>query len=182
MKRNAVVMVFLAGFLALPVVARAQASAAAPAQAPSVADAVRQMYNTVKNNLLKAADKMPDDGYAYQPTPEERSFGAWVAHVADAQTAGCSRALGTPKTPSAGSKSTKADLVAALKDSFETCDAAYATLTDVNGNDMVQGFRGPTTRIASLAGNAGHDNECYGAMSVYLRLKGIVPPSSEPRK
>lgn len=186
MKSNAVIMVGLAGFLALPLVARAQApapAAASPsAQAPSVADAVRQMYNTVKNNLLKAADKMPDDGYAYKPTPEERSFGGWVAHVADAQTAGCSRALGTPKTPSAGSKTTKADLVAALKDSFDTCDAAYAALTDANASDSIQSFRGPTPRLASLAGNVAHDNECYGSMAVYLRLKGIVPPSSEPRR
>jgi len=97
-------------------------------------------------------------------------------------TAGCSRVLGTPKAPSAGSKTTKADLVAALKDSFDTCDAAYAALTDANANESVQSFRGPMTRLASLAGNVAHDNECYGAMAVYLRLKGIVPPSSEPRR
>jgi hypothetical protein len=101
--------------------------------------------------------------------------------VADAQTAGCSRVLGTPKTPGAASKTTKSDLVAALKDSFDTCDAAYASLSDANANDTVQSFRGPTTRLAALAGNMAHDNECYGSMAVYLRLKGIVPPSSEPR-
>jgi uncharacterized damage-inducible protein DinB len=185
MKRSAAIMIVgLAGFLALPLAALAQAPApaAAPAAAPSTADAIRAYYNGVKNNLLKAADKMPDDGYAYQPTPAERTFGGWIAHVADAQTAGCSRALGTPKTPSAGSKTTKADLVAALKDSFDTCDAAYAALTDANGNDTVQSFRGPMTRLAALAGNVVHDNECYGSIAVYLRLKGIVPPSSEPRR
>ncbi len=177
MKRYAVIMVGLAGLLASPLVARAQA----PAATPSVADAIRQSYNVVKSNLLKAADKMPDDGYDFKPTPEERSFGGWVAHVADAQTAGCSRALGTPKTPSAASKTTKADLVAALKDSFDTCDAAYAALTDANASEPIQSYRGPTPRLAALAGNVAHDNECYGSMAVYLRLKGIVPPSSEPR-
>jgi hypothetical protein len=182
MKCYAVIIVGLVGLLASPLVACAQAPAQAPAAAPSIADAIRQSYNVVKNNLLKAADKMPDDGYAYQPTPEERTFGAWIAHVADAQTGGCSRALGTPKTPSAGSKTTKTDLVAALKDSFDTCDAAYAALSDANGNDPVQSFRGATPRLASLAGNVAHDNECYGAIAVYLRLKGIVPPSSEPRR
>ena len=180
MKPYTVVLAALIGFLASPLSAQAPA-APASSTAPSIADAIRQQYNTVKNNLLKAADKMPDDGYAFQPTPAERNFGGWIAHVADAQTAGCSRALGTPKTPSAGSKTAKADLVAALKDSFDTCDAAYAALTDANANDTVQSFRGSTTRLASLAGNAGHDNECYGAMAVYMRLKGIVPPSSEPR-
>jgi DinB superfamily len=182
MNRHAMIMLSFVGMLAWPLLASAQAPAQAPAAAPSIADAIRQSYNVVKNNLLKAADKMPDDGYAYQPTPEERTFGAWIAHVADAQTGGCSRALGTPKTPSAGSKTTKTDLVAALKDSFDTCDAAYAALTDANANDPVQSFRGATPRLASLAGNVAHDNECYGAIAVYLRLKGIVPPSSEPRR
>ena len=152
------------------------------AQAPSIADAIRQSYNSVKNNLLKAADKMPDDGYAFQPTPQERTFGGWVAHIADAQTGGCSRILGAPKTPSAGSKTAKADLVAALKDSFDTCDAAYAALTEANANDTVPSFRGPAPRLAVLAFNVAHDNEGYGSMAVYLRLKGLVPPSSEPRK
>jgi hypothetical protein len=178
MKRYSVIIAALVAFFAAPLLAQA------PASAPSTADAIRQTYNIVKNNLLKAADKMPDDGYAFKPTPDQRTFGGWIAHVADAQTAGCSRVLGTPKTPGAASKTTKADLVAALKDSFDTCDAAYADLTDANSGDTVQSFRGPTTRLASLAGNAAHDNECYGAIAVYLRLKGIVPPSSEnmPRR
>jgi len=176
MRRYSVFFTVLVGFFAAPLLAQA------PTPAPSTADAIRAFYNGVKNNLLKAADKMPDDGYGFQPTPAQRTFGGWIAHVADAQTAGCSRVLGAPKTSSAGSKTTKADLVAALKDSFDTCDAAYAGLTDANANDTVQSFRGPMTRLASLAGNVAHDNECYGSIAVYLRLKGIVPPSSEPRR
>jgi uncharacterized damage-inducible protein DinB len=175
MKRYAVIMVGLAGLLASPSIVRAQAPT------PSVPDAIRQSYNAVKNNLLKAADKMPEDGYDFKPTPQERTFGGWVAHVADAQTAGCSRALGNATGSGAASKTSKADLVAALKDSFQVCDAAYAALTDANASEPVQSFRGPTPRLAALAGNVAHDNECYGAMAVYLRLKGIVPPSSEPR-
>ncbi len=101
MKRYAAIVVVLAGFLISPLFTQGQAPAPAPAAvtaqstaAPSTADAIRAYYNGVKNNLLKAADKMPDDGYAFKPTPEERSFGGWIAHVADAQTAGCSRILG----------------------------------------------------------------------------------------
>jgi len=182
MKRYAAVTLALVALFVSALLMHAQAPSQSQAQAPSTAEAIRQLYTGVKNNILKAADKMPDDGYSFKPTPDQRSFAGWVAHVADAQTAGCSRALGTPKAPSAGSKTTKADLVALLKDSFDTCDAAYAALSDSNANETVQSFRGPTTRLASLAGNAAHDNECYGAMAVYLRLKGIVPPSSEPRR
>jgi uncharacterized damage-inducible protein DinB len=183
MKRCAVIMVGLVGFLASPVFAQAPtpAPARASSPAPSIADAIRQSYNSVKNNLLRAADKMPDDGYAFQPTPAVRTFGAWVAHIADVQTGICSRVQGPPKTPSAASKTTKADLVAALKDSFDTCDAAYAALNETNANDTVPSFRGPAPRLAVLAFNVAHDNEGYGSMAVYLRLKNIVPPSSEPR-
>ncbi|HXO87852.1 MAG TPA: DinB family protein [Candidatus Acidoferrales bacterium] len=185
MKRQALVLMGTFALASASLLAQAPAGAGTPAQssaaAPSTADAIRQSYNVVKNNLLKAADKMPDDAYDFKPTPEQRSFGGWVAHVADAQTAGCSRVTGNPTGGGAASKTSKADLVAALKDSFQICDAAYAGLTDSNSGDVVQSFRGATTRLASLAGNAGHDNECYGAMAVYMRLKGIVPPSSEPR-
>lgn len=184
MKSYAVLTTAFVALFASPLFTRAQASNQSQGQAPSTVDAIRQNYNAVKNNLLKAADKMPEDGYSFKPTPEERSFGGWIAHVADAQTAGCSRATGSPKAPSAGSKTAKADLVSALKDSFETCDAAYLALTDSNANDTVQSYRGPTTRLAALVGNVIHDNECYGSMAVYLRLKGVVPPSSEnmPRR
>jgi len=145
---------------------------------PSSADAIRQAYNQIKNNITKAADKMPEENYGFKPVPEEMSFGGWLMHVAGAQTAICSRAAGTPQTPG-GAKTSKADIQAALKASFDICDAVYAGLTDANSNDSVASFRGNTTRLASLAGNVTHDNECYGSMAVYMRLKGIVPPSTE---
>jgi len=148
---------------------------------PTMSAGIKAGYNQVKMNLLKAADAMPEDGYSFTPTPAERNFGGWVAHVADAQTATCSRVSGTPKTINAGTKTSKADLVAALKDSFDTCDAVYNALTDANAGDLITGGRGPGVRLTLLAGNTAHDNECYGSMAVYLRLKGIVPPSSEGR-
>jgi uncharacterized damage-inducible protein DinB len=168
---------------AAPLLAQAPPAAPAAGPAPSTAAAVQQNYNIVKNNVLKAADKMPDDAYDFKPTPDVRAFGGWVAHLADAQSNGCPRILGQqpaarPATPPAG----KAAIVAYIKQSFDACDPAYAALTDANANDTVQTYRGPSTRLAALVGNVIHDTEGYGAMAVYLRLKGIVPPSSEPRK
>lgn len=179
MKRQAIVMVGTIALFAAPLFAQAPAGAAAP----STAEAIRQTYSNLKNNILKAADKMPDDAYDFKPTPEERSFGGWIGHVVEAQNNGCARVQGLPPADlKMGPGTTKAALVASLKSSFDLCDAAYAALTDSNSNDTVQGFRGPATRLASLAGNVTHDSECYGAMAVYMRLKGIVPPSSEPRR
>jgi DinB superfamily len=163
----------LASLTASPLYAQQGASGT-----PSTADAIRQAYNNIKNNLTKTADKMSEADYDFKPTPAQTSFGGWVAHVAGAQTAICSRINGAAQAPGPA-KTSKADLQAALADSFKTCDAAYAALTDANANDSVQSFRGNTTRLAALAGNTAHDNECYGSMAVYLRLKGIVPPSTE---
>lgn len=147
----------------------------------TLASDVKQSYNQIKNNITKAADEMPETGYSFQPSPEERNFGGWVAHVADAQANSCGAITGMPKRLGAASKTSKADLVAALKESFEMCDAAYDSITDANMNDPIQSFRGPTPRLAALYGNVAHDNECYGSMAVYLRLQKLVPPSSQGR-
>ncbi len=147
--------------------------------APSQAAALKQAYNGIKNNITQAAEKMGDADYSFQPTAPERNFGGWVAHVADAQINTCSRLSGSPQRLNAASKTAKADLVAVLKQSFDACDAVYEGTTDANANDPVQSFGGTTTRLAALWGNIAHDQECYGTMAVYLRLKGIVPPSTE---
>jgi hypothetical protein len=125
---------------------------------------------------------MSDDGYAFQPTAPERNFGGWVAHVADSEARICSTIAGAPKTVDAGKKTTKADLTAALKAAFDMCDAVYDANTDANLNDGVSmGRGGPRTRAALLVADIAHNNECYGTMAVYLRLKELVPPSSQGR-
>jgi DinB superfamily len=153
-----------------------------PAQTPaSSAAEVKQAYNGVKNNILRAADKVSEADYNFKATPDVRTWGQLVGHVADAQMRGCSTVNGAPKAASAGDKTAKADLVAALKESFAECDKAFDALTDANANESVAAGRGQRTRLGALYGQVVHDNEMYGYMSVYMRLKGVVPPSSEPR-
>lgn len=152
------------------------------AQAPlSSAAEVKQAYNNVKNNILRAADKVSESDYGFKANPDVRTYGQLVGHVADAQMRGCSGINGAQKQASAGDKTAKADLVAALKDSFTECDKAFDALTDANANEGVAAGRGQRTRLGALYGQVVHDNEMYGYMSVYMRLKGVVPPSSEPR-
>jgi uncharacterized damage-inducible protein DinB len=184
MKRNLSRMNLLAGALSvLPFLVLAFLVLPMHAQQTSVSmsAAAKQQYNGLKRNILAAAEKMPEDAYAFQPTKEERSFGAWVAHVADAQIGTCSGIAGTPKSIDAASKTSKADLEAALKQSFEVCDAVYDGLTDANAADPVNFRRSQQPRVIALFSNIAHDQECYGSMAVYMRLKGVVPPSSEPK-
>jgi uncharacterized damage-inducible protein DinB len=138
----------------------------------------------VKNNLVKAAEKMPEENYAFKPAPEVRSFGQIVGHVADAQYLFCSAALGE-KNPAPGiekSKTTKADLVQALNEAFAYCDKAYNGMTDAHAAEMVKFFGRDQAKLTVLAFNNAHNDEHYGNIVTYMRMKGLVPPSSESRR
>jgi len=141
----------------------------------------KQLYTGIKNNLAAMADKMPDEDYGFKPTPDIRTFGQLVAHVADVQAAACSVASGTQKRVGAASKTTKADLVAALKASFDICDAAWEGLTPEAAGESVSFGPIKGSKLAVLEFNTTHSDEEYGYMSVYLRLKNVVPPSSAGR-
>jgi hypothetical protein len=159
----------------------ASAFAQGMALPPGIAAETKQVYNAVKTNLLAAANAMPEANYSFAPVPEEMTFGAWVAHVADAQTGICSTLNGQTKRGDAASKTSKADLVAALQASFDECDKAYNALTDANATELVAYGRGQNSRAGRLGYNSAHDQECYGSMAVYMRIKGIVPPSTAAR-
>jgi hypothetical protein len=148
---------------------------------PGIAAETKGVYNSVKTNLLAAAEAMPESNYGFSPVPEEMTFGKWVAHVADSQLGICSTLNGPTKHGDAASKTTKAELVAALKASFDECDAVYTVLTDANATELLTYGRGQNSRAGRLAYNNAHDQECYGSMAVYMRIKGIVPPSTAAR-
>jgi uncharacterized damage-inducible protein DinB len=142
----------------------------------------KQAYTNIKNNLTRAAEKMPDDAYEFKASPDIRTFGALIGHIAQSQMGTCSAVNGAMKKSDAGSKTSKADLVAALKDSFAECDKAFDSLTDANATDMIKGPRGERSKLGMLNGIIVHDNEEYGYLAVYMRLKSVVPPSSDRKK
>jgi DinB superfamily len=141
----------------------------------------KNFYNVIKGFMTSMANNMPEENYSFKPTPDIRTFAQMVAHVADTQAGACSTAAGSPKRIGAASKTTKADLVAALKQSFDMCDAAWDGLTEATAAEPASfgPFKG--TKLFVLEFNTSHSYEEYGYMSIYLRLKGIVPPSSEGR-
>jgi len=142
---------------------------------------LKQNYDQRKNALLAEADRMSDADYAFKATPEVGTFGSRVAHVADAQTMICSAVKGETKKADTAGKTSKADLVSALKASFDYCDGVYDTMTDATATQEVKIFGRPQAKLSALWGNVAHDSEMYGYMAVYLRLKGLVPPTSERR-
>lgn len=141
----------------------------------------KQAYGAIKTNMIKMAEKMPEELYSYQPVPEIRTFGQLIAHVADSQLRNCTTVNGEAKTGAAAKKTAKADLVAALKEGAAACDAAFDALTDASATAMVPFRNGQRSKLGVLNANTIHLNEEYGYMAVYLRLKSVVPPSSEGR-
>ena len=155
----------------------------AAAQNP-ISDTVRDNWNGVKRNIKESAEQMPDEHYAFKPTPDVRSFGAILAHVAGASYVLCASAK-NEKSPFAEeafekTATTKAAIVKVTAEAIAYCDGAFAALTDANAGGMVAAAfgAGQTTRLNSLLGQIGHDNEHYGNLITYFRLKGMVPPSS----
>src|ERR1700726_2095112 len=139
-------------------------------------------YARMKTILVSSAEKMPEENYSFKPTDAVRSYGQIVGHVADAQYNFCSLALGenNPGLKIEQTKTTKADLVAALKDAVAYCDKAYDGMTDATGAQMVKLFGMDMPKFGVLNINNAHDMEHYGNLVTYMRLKNIVPPTSEP--
>ena len=157
-------------------------AAVAQSQGNPFSDFNKRAYGRLKDILLRSADKMPEENYNFKPTDAVRSWGQIIGHVADAQYLFCSIALGekNPEPKIEQSKSSKADLIAALKDGFAYCDKAYDGMTDASGAQMVSLFGRDTPKLDVLVVNNMHNMEHYGNLVTYMRLKNIVPPSSEP--
>jgi uncharacterized damage-inducible protein DinB len=165
------------------------------AQAPQtpanpLATALKNLYMGVRNNIVRSADKMPEEFYGLRPgqQTEVRTFGQQVGHVARYNFLWCSQAKGekNPNTVDLEKLTTKAEFVKAVNDAFAYCDVVYNSLTDASLMEMVDITQENGRQMRNLRGfllmlNYGHNNEIYGNIVTSLRMKNIVPPASEPR-
>lgn len=138
----------------------------------------------VSGNIVKAAEKMPEEDYSFRPATTVRSYGQLIGHVIDAHYMFCGPLSAESKAPPDAEKklTSKADLVKSLKESVGYCNAAIERLTDAQAAEPVKFFGRDQARLSILSMNIAHDNEHYGNIVTYLRIKGLVPPSSEPRR
>jgi len=176
--------VVFAVLMAFPIALLGQEKPQAPPATPPtnpITASEKGFYSFVSNAVVGAAEKMPEENYSFKPTPEVRSFGQLVGHVADASYMFCSQAMGeaNPAKDIEKTKTTKAALVAALKDGVAYCNKAFEGMTDAKGSQMVKLFNFDLAKLTLFSINSAHTDEHYGNMVTYLRLKGIVPPTSE---
>jgi hypothetical protein len=158
---------FILALAAAPVALHSQAPPAASSN--PIAASEKGFYTMVSGEVVAAAEKMPEQNYSFKPTPEVRSFGSTAAGEPE------------PMKDIEKTKTSKADLLIALKDAVAYCNKVYAGMTDAQGSQMVKVMNYDLARLTVLSVNTAHTDEHYGNMVTYLRLKGIVPPSSEKR-
>ena len=187
MKRVFIVM--LLG-IALVIPAAAQTGQQTSPKDP-MATWLHNAFNTNRKNIEKSAEKVSEDLYGLRPGPQEevRTFGQILGHLANFNYLWCSQAKGE-KNPGQGSDfeklASKAALLRALSDAFTYCDTAYAALTDPSGLEVItvtqeSGRKAQVPRMSLLVLNYGHNNDHYGNLVTYMRIRSIVPASSEPR-
>ena len=141
-------------------------------------------YSRVKDILLRSAEKMPEGNYSFKPVDTVRNYGQILGHVADAQYLFCSIALGekNPGPDIEHTKTSKADLIAALNAAFAYCNRAYDGMTDATAAQTIKLFGNDAPRLSALTVNNMHDLEHYGNLVTYMRIKNIIPPSSEQQQ
>jgi uncharacterized damage-inducible protein DinB len=163
----------------------AAASAAAQGQQDPLTAALKRQFDGVSRNVKEAAEKMPEDKFAFQATKDVRTFGGFVGHVANAQYAQCARAKGeaNPNKDDFEKVTGKSALVKAITSANEYCAGVFTGASDKWMLETVSVGQGANAsqvpRAAILAGNTSHSNEHYGNLVTYMRLNGLVPPSTE---
>jgi uncharacterized damage-inducible protein DinB len=185
--RKIIVSVLFGCLLIIPAAAQ---TGQKDSSADPLSSSLRNLYKGTRNDIARAAEKMPEQFYGLRPGPqmEVRTYGQVVGHLANFNYMWCAQAKGE-KNPSEGNDfeklTSKADLVKAINGALNYCDGVYAALTDASGMQMIEvtqenGKQQRVLRISQLMLNVFHNNEHYGNIVTYLRIKSIVPPSSEP--
>jgi uncharacterized damage-inducible protein DinB len=161
--------------------AAAQGQAPAPTPGKALAEALARSAAGTFRNLVESAEKMPAPDYSFQATKETRTFGAFIGHTINSAFNNCSRAKGeaNPNKEDLEKVTDKAKLVAAAKAVQTYCDAVYAAQTDASLAELISMGQQQAPRGQLLIGVVSHNMNEYGQMVILMRLKGLVPPTTE---
>lgn len=158
---------------------------------PTIASVVDREVSTIEEQVVEAAEAMPEDKFSFSPADlhisgseykDVRTFAVQVKHIASSNYFIWSPLTGErlPEGLKDGngpeSLKTKADIIRFLKDSFALGHRAASTLTTENMLKVPEHSKSTRLRLVMFGVSHGYDH--YGQMVEYLRLNGIVPPAS----
>jgi hypothetical protein len=150
---------------------------------------VQRSFNVFSNYLVMAAEMMPESGYAFKPTPDVRTFREQINHATTSHYSFCNQA-GLPPgvqkqtAPAVATLTSKPAVVAALRDSIAYCNRVLAAASEAWLMEEIPGLGGSSSglirgmRAHSFIYNAVHSAEDFGTITTYLRMQGVVPPST----
>jgi uncharacterized damage-inducible protein DinB len=157
---------------------------AAPAVTTLAGD-VQADWARTRGLITGIAEAMPEDKYSFKATPAEQSFGERVMHIATTDLFVLRTLGGKTAPPMINAKATsKADILAALKQTFDYGEAVIKEFNDQQWTERVAPppFMGPSaSRVRIVYFDMQHSEDIYGQLVVYLRLNGGVPPASQRR-
>jgi uncharacterized damage-inducible protein DinB len=148
-----------------------------PTAAPNPLTKTLSIFRSnMQDKIMKSADTMPESKYSYRPTKDVRSFAEILTHVADISYALCSNVKGeAPPSATAAPKSSKSEIMAYLKSSFDYCDGVYSGFTDTHLDDPADFWGHKTNKMFILTQVGNHDALHYGNLVTYLRLNSLMP-------
>jgi DinB family protein len=159
-------------------------AAAQDASAP-VSDALRSTAKRAGTNLVAAAEEMPAGKYGYKPTPAQMSFGDVIAHLSGGNYFLCSSVAGVdaPKRAEITGKAPRAQLVSALRESFQFCESALVKVNDSGLSQKVPFFGNREVSRAEMMFAAAEDwADHYSQLANYLRLNKLLPPTAKQKQ
>ena len=171
--------------------AQSMAPMAAPAAtaASEPAKTFDQALSETEKLMVGVAEKMPADKYSFAPTAGEfkgvRTFAEQVDHIIVENYrfySGFGIDKPTVDVAALGKLTSKDEIVKALKDSFGYAHKATLSITPENAYQPITMFGHTGSRAAIAVHAVGHTEDIYGQLVEYLRMNGLVPPASEPRK
>jgi hypothetical protein len=150
---------------------------------------IQRSFNIFANYLVMAAEMMPERGYGFRPTPEVRTFGEQINHATASHYSFCNQAGSPPGVqrqtpPNLSGVTSKAEILKALRDSIAYCDRVLAAASEEWLSELAPAVGGSSSgqirgmRAHAFIYNAVHSAEDYGTITTYLRMQGVVPPST----
>jgi hypothetical protein len=156
----------------------------------TVSQALDSWITIAENEVVGAADAMPEDKYSFAPTAGEftgvRTFAQQVKHLAANNYRMAAYILGRMPAPTEKSETgpetvqSKAQIMDYLKGSFAVLHQAMGAIHEGNMLKPMAAAPSPSqkTRLQLAEDAVAHSFNHYGQMVEYLRMNGIVPPAS----
>lgn len=165
-------------FMLLTVLVSAAGAAHPEAQEGGLKAALLRDWTAQKARLVALAEAMPAEKYEFKATPEQRTFGEQMGHLAEAHvsmfkrldTAGKVPAPDTPKGHG------REEIVAFVGAAYDYGQKVLESLSEEALLKSAEADRPVAARTVWAAMNNAANH--YGQCVVYLRLNGIVPPAS----